>query len=299
MAHNHKIETANRRIRAVTNLSIGANIVLSVLKVVVGLLGGSMALIADGIHSVSDMATDVAVLAGVHFGSKAPDPEHPYGHGRLETFATGFIGTVLMVSGGAMIRHAAVDIARAHVPKLGISVLIAAVTSVIAKELIYRITKKVAVESHSTALYANAWHHRSDALSSVAVLAGFLSLKFGFVYGDQIAAVAVGLMIILVGVRITSDCITELTEAAVDTDTIDQITRIINTETRIHNWHKLRTRTIGREVFLDLHILVDPDLSITSAHEIAENFETALHNQIPRPVNITVHIEPDVPELRK
>ena len=297
--HNHKIENANKDIRFVTNLGIAANFVLSVVKVGVGLLAGSMALVADGIHSISDMTTDIAVLLGIYFGSKQPDDRHPYGHGRIETFAAGFIGAVLIVVGAAMIYRAAVDVAAGKYASPGFVVLFVALFSVVVKEFLYRITKKIAIKSHSSALYANAWHHRSDAFSSIAVVAGFVSLKFGFKYGDQMAAAAVGLMVILVAVRIITDCLHELTESAVDSDTIEHIKNIINADSSIRHWHKLRTRTVGREVFLDLHILVDPDLSIAAAHQIAENLENTLDEQIARPVNITVHIEPDIPALRK
>ncbi len=262
-------------------------------------MSGSIALMADGIHSLSDMTTDGAVLLGHYFGSKEPDEEHPYGHGRAETFTAVLIALLLVVVGSAMIYYAAIDIAKSNVAEPGIAILIVASVSVVAKELLYRLTKRVAIRTHSTALYANAWHQRSDALSSVAVVIGFVSLKFGFDYGDQIAAVAVGLMIILVGVRIIGYCLRELTESAIDRDTIEHIKDIINSDSSIRQWHKLRTRTVGREVFLDLHILVDPDLDIAAAHEISESLETALDEQISRPVNITVHIEPDTPELRK
>ncbi len=297
--HKQKIELVNKKIRFVTNLSIAGNIVLSAVKVGVGLFAGSMALVADGIHSLSDMVTDIAVLVGVYFGSKQPDESHPYGHGRIETFAAAFIGTALGGGGAAMIYCAAVAIAAGKYRSLGFIVLFVALISIVVKELLYIITRRVAVQSHSPSLYANAGHHRSDALSSVAVVIGFVSLRLGFKYGDQMAAVGVGLMVVLVGARIMGDCLRELAEAAVDADTIERIKQIINTEPSVHQWHKLRTRTVGREVFLDLHILVDPDLSIATAHEIAEGLESALHEQIARPVNITVHIEPDIAALRK
>ncbi len=299
MKPENKIETSNARIRAVTNLGIAVNIILAVIKVAVGFLAGSIALITDGIHSISDMATDFAVLFGIHYGSKQPDSKHPYGHGRVETFSAAFISLVLIIVGAGMIFYAGSDIAKGHVASPNIAVLIVAVISIVSKEFIYKITKSVAIKSHSPVLYANAWHHRSDALSSIAVAIGFISLKFGFEYGDQIAAVAVGIMIILVGARVISDCLNEIFERAVDSDTIEQIKQIIASKQQIRQWHRLRTRTVGREIFLDLHILVDPDLTITDAHEIAEALETALHEQITRPVNITVHIEPDKPELRK
>ncbi|MHC4791662.1 MAG: cation diffusion facilitator family transporter [Planctomycetota bacterium] len=296
---NHKIESGNKQIRFVTNLGIVGNIVLSAVKVGVGFFAGSMALVADGIHSLSDMATDIAVLLGVYFGSKQPDERHQYGHGRIETFSAGFIGIALIGVGGVMIERAAADIAAGGYVRPGFIVLFVAIFSIVVKELLYGATKRVAVKTHSSALYANAWHHRSDSLSSVAVVIGFVSLQFGFKYGDQLAAVAVGLMIVLVGIRIIRDCLSELTESAIDPDTIEHIKHIINSNSSIHQWHKLRTRTVGREVFLDLHILVDPHLDVAAAHEIADSLETALHLQISRPVNITVHVEPDVPALRK
>jgi cation diffusion facilitator family transporter len=296
---NNKIEIANKQITRITNLGIVGNIFLAGVKVVVGQLSGSSALVADGIHSLSDMATDLVVLLGVHFGSKGPDERHPYGHGRIETFATGLIGIVLLLVGGAMVYRGAIDITLGKTVKPHFVVLAVAVASIVIKEVLYRATKKVAVKTHSPALYANAWHHRSDALSSVAVVAGFFGLKFGFVYGDQMATAAVGLMIILVAVRVMGDCLREFTEGAIDPQTLEHIKRIVDSDVQIRQWHKLRTRNVGREVFLDLHILVDPQLSIAAAHEISESLEKTIHEQIIRPVNIMVHIEPDVPELRK
>jgi len=298
MVHHH-IQEDNRQIRFVTNLGIAGNIILAVAKVVFGLLGGSAALVADGVHSISDMATDIALLLGVYFGSKKPDETHPYGHGRIETLATVFIGGVLAVVGAGMIYQAASDIAEGTASMPGIIILWVAIASVIVKEIMYRITKKVAVQTHSPALYANAWHHRSDALSSIAVIIGFISIELGFIFGDELAAVAVGLMVLLVAVHIIIECIRELIESAVDTKTIGRIKQIVNSNDQIRGWHKLRTRMVGREVFLDLHILVEPSLNINEAHKISEHLENALQEQITRPVNIIVHIEPDVPALRK
>ncbi|MBC8469232.1 MAG: cation transporter [Planctomycetes bacterium] len=296
---NNKQIIAGRQIKSVTYLGIVINVALTVVKVVIGLLSGSLALLADGIHSLSDIATDAVVLLGLRLSSKEPDQSHPYGHGRAETFSAGLVALVLIVVGGAMIYYATMAIARDEMTTPRIGVLIAAMFSIAAKEWLYRVTQKVAIRSNSPALYANAWHHRSDAFSSIAVVIGFISLKFGFGHGDQTAAVAVGLMIIFVGVRVIGDCMRELAESAIDTDTIEHIKKIINSDSSIRHWHKLRTRTVGREVFLDLHILVDPKLNIAAAHEIAERLENALDKEISRPVNITVHIEPDTPELRK
>jgi len=289
----------DRQIKSITYIGMATNILLSVIKVAIGLFAASLALVADGIHSLSDVATDVAVLLGLRLGSKEPDQSHPYGHGRAETFSAGLVALILIVVGGGMVYYATLAIARDEMTAPRFGVLVAAVISIAAKEWLYKATQKVAIQSHSPALYANAWHHRSDALSSVAVVAGYISLKFGFGHGDQVAAIAVGLMIVWVGVRVIGDALRELAEAAVDPDTIEHIKNIINSDASIRQWHKLRTRTVGREVFLDLHILVDPELKITAAHEIAERLEKTLDEQITRPINITVHIEPDMPELRK
>ena len=296
---NNKQTIANRQIKSVTYLGMVVNIALSVIKIAIGLSAASLALIADGVHSFSDIATDVAVLLGLRFGSREPDQSHPYGHGRAETFSGGLVALILIVVGGTMIYYATLAIARDETTVPRFAILIAAAISIAAKEWLYRVTQKAAIKSHSPALYANAWHHRSDALSSVAVVIGFISLQFGFGHGDQVAAIAVGMMIIWVGVRIIGDTFRELYESAVDPETIEHIKEIIDSDSSVRQWHKLRTRMVGREVFLDLHILVDPDLKITDAHEISESLEETLDEEITRPINITVHIEPDIPELRK
>jgi cation diffusion facilitator family transporter len=297
--NDRKRETANKQIRSITYIGIVTNLALSVVKLLIGFFAGSLALIADGIHSLSDIATDVVVLFGLWLGSREADRSHPYGHGRAETFSGGLIAVILVLVGGAMIYYATIAIAKDKTNVPHVAVLIAAVVSIVSKEWLYRITRRAAVESHSPSLYANAWHHRSDALSSIAVVIGFVSLLFGFGHGDQAAAIAVGVMIIWVGVKIISDALKELTEGAVDQDTFEQVKQIINANPAIRQWHQLRTRVVGREVFLDVHILVDPNLNVAAAHQISESLETTLDEQLARPVNITIHIEPDIPAFRR
>jgi cation diffusion facilitator family transporter len=294
-----KQETSRRQIRNVTYLAIAIDIGLCAVKVMVGFIGNSMALISDGIHSLSDMVTDLMILVGVRLGSKEPDQKHPYGHGRLETLATGVIAIALLVVGVGTIYYAVIDIAKGHIKHPRLPVLIVAMLAIIAKESLSRATRRVAIKTHSAALYANAWEQRSDAFSSLAVIIGYILMRFGFSYGDQTAAVVIGTMITLVGLKIIGGCIDELTESAVDSKTMEHIKSVINANSRIHQWHDLRTRLVGREVFLDLHILVDPNLNITEAHKIADSLEKALHEQLTRPVNITVHIEPDIPRMRR
>lgn len=299
---SEKIENSNRRIIQVTKIGVAGNVFLSVLKIIVGYTAGSMALVADGFHSVSDLATDMAVILGVYFGSKSPDPEHPYGHGRLETFSTAFVALVLVFVGGATIRNAAIDIASIPYTEqkpYGMAVLWAAAASVVIKEAMFWLNRNVAKKYHSAALFANAWHHRSDAISSVAVIIGFVAVKMGYNYGDQVAAIAVGLLIIIAGVRIIGGCLHEFAEQSVDGMTVEKIRHIIDGHEDVRSYHRLRTRTLGREVFMDLHILVDPELSITEAHKISSSLEESIDKQMQRPVNIVVHVEPDLPEMLK
>jgi len=298
------VEAANTQIRRVTIKGMFINITLMVFKLIAGYLVGSLSLIADGVHSLSDFATDIALLVGVYFGSKKPDDKHPFGHGRLETFAGAFVAAALIFVGAWLIYEGAKGIAEMHNTgneKIQISSMVIwiALLSVGLKEYLYQITRIVAKRTHSSATYANAWHHRSDAFSSVAVLIGAVAVKFGYPHGDQLGAIAVGLMIVMVGIKIVGDCICEFAEGAVDATTLEQIQTVINAHQGIRQWHQLRTRSVGREVFLDVHILVDPLLNITQAHEIAESLEAELMEQLTRPVNVMVHVEPDLPELRR
>jgi cation diffusion facilitator family transporter len=297
--NNDKQKIASRQLRLVTYLSIAANVFLITGKFIVGLITGSLSILADAIHSVSDMLTDIAVLLGLYFGSKKPDSEHPYGHGKLETLAAIAIALGLLGVGLGMIYYAALDIAKDHVTRPRNLVLIAAVGAIAVKEVVYRVTKAVAIKHHCPAALANAWHDRADALSSVAVIVGVVAQKFGFDHGDQVAAIGIGVMVAIVATKLMGDCLGELIERAVDQATVEQIKDIIKANGQIRQYHRLRTRTIGRQVFLDVHILVDPHLHIAAAHKIADSLENALTEQITRPVNITVHIEPDIPALRK
>jgi cation diffusion facilitator family transporter len=296
--HQHQRQSDNSQIRRITNVGIGFNVLLAIFKFSVGYLAGSIALIADGVHSLSDLTTDIALLVGVYFGSKRPDPKHPWGHGRIETFAAGFIAVALVIGGVLTMYAAGVGIYHRHTVKPSYAVLAVALASVISKEWLYWATRKIAIRTNSSATYANAWHHRSDAFSSVAVVIGFIALKMGFPYGDHAAAIVVGLMIVFVGARVFGDCVAEFAEAAADVAIVAQIENIIKADLKIHDWHNLRTRIVGREIFLDVHILVDPKLTISEAHDVSESLENAVRAQISQPVNIIVHMEPDISRLR-
>lgn len=302
---NSNLSADNPQIRRITLWGLWMNLFLALLKAVVGLWAGSIGLAADAVHSLSDLLTDLAVLVGVHWGTKEPDSSHPFGHGRLETFSTALIALILGVVGGGMIYKAAVEIARMSASSVSHSsmplvVLWVAALSIIVKEWLYQITRRTAIRCRSTALYANAWHHRSDAFSSIAVLIGAACVRFfSYPYGDHLAAIVVGLLIIVVAARIFSDCLNEFSEQAADQQTLQQIETILSEQPNIAQWHQLRTRRVGREIFLDVHILVAPQLTITEAHAISHDLETSLHNRLSRPVNVIVHVEPNLPELRR
>ena len=240
MPRQTKITNSNRTIKRITLTGVVINIALGIVKVIVGLLVHSIALVADGIHSISDLLSDIAVLLGLHFGSKQADKNHPYGHGRMETLTAFLISVGLIALGGYMIYYAAMDITAGNISKPSIAVIVICTLSVILKELLYIITKKVAVKLDSSMLYANAWHHRADALSSLAVIGGVIAAYMGFEYGDQLAAVAVGMMIIVAGAGIIGKCLREVSETSVDDALIETIKELINTNDGVVEWHKLR-----------------------------------------------------------
>jgi cation diffusion facilitator family transporter len=284
---------AFEQIIKVTWLGIIINVTLVIAKIITGLVVSSMAMVADGFHSLSDLVTDFAIILGVKISKKEPDEDHPYGHGWAENFITFLTAVPLAAAGGYMVLKAVHSIADHKITKIGFPVLTVAIIAIILKEYSFVVTKKVAIKLSSSMLYANAWDHRSDALSSLAVAIGAISSMFGLAYADQIATIIVGLMIVFVAIKILKDSIGQFTARSVDEKTNQQIKQIISSQPRIRNWHKLRTRTVGRELFMDLHILVDPTLNITQAHEIAEILENELHHQISQPVNIVIHIEPN------
>ena len=293
MSKQQKNNEAFEQILKVTWLGIFINVALVIFKIITGIVVSSMAMIADGFHSLGDLLTDFAIILGVRISKKEPDEDHPYGHGWAENFITVLTAFPLAGAGAFMVYKAIMSIVEHKITKIGYPVLTVAIMAIILKEYSYVITKRVAIRLSSSMLYANAWDHRSDALSSLAVAIGAVSSMFGLAYADQIVTIIVGVMIIWVGAKILGESIGQFTARAVDGKTSQQIKQIISSQPQIRNWHKLRTRTVGRELFMDFHILVEPTLSIREAHAIAESLEDKLHQQIPQPVNIVIHIEPN------
>jgi cation diffusion facilitator family transporter len=281
-----------RKIRSITLWGLLVNIFLIAIKVFSGVLVKSSALLADGFHSFSDLVTDFVVLAGVRISNRPPDKAHPYGHKRFETLAAQVVGLILLVAGFVFIWNASSAIFRGEKNYPGAIVLVVACISVFAKEIIFYLTRTLSREVHSTALYANAWHHRSDSLSSGAVLIGGVASLLGWGYADHVAAIIVGLMVIGVAGKILYEGLIEITEHSADERSIQKINKILTEETEVLDWHALRTRKVGGELFIDLHLLVDPEITVRESHVICERVEEEIEKDLKKPVNVLIHIEP-------
>lgn len=292
----NRSETQNK-ITQITLRGMLINLLLMLIKLIIGILIRSMALIADGIHSLSDLGTDFVVLIGANIARRPADESHPYGHGKVETLATQVIALALFAV-GVGIAWSSGNALFARKPNYpGFWVIVIAAISVALKELLFHWTRNVAGITQSSALYANAWHHRSDALSSIAVLIGGIAGLLGFGYGDQIAGLLVAFMVMAVGGKIFYQNLKELLEHSADQESIEKIRSILDQLDEVYHWHKLRTRKIGSELFLDVHILVEPTISVLESHRITERIEKAIRQECTRPVNVLVHVEPHIDEM--
>lgn len=292
-------EERQKKIRSITLWGAFLNILLFALKLISGILIKSSALVADSVHSLSDLATDFVVLAGTRFSDRPPDKSHPYGHRKFETLASQLIAVILFAIGIGIIWSAGTSIYSRSQNYPGYVVLIIAVISVASKEIIFFVTRKISRITRSVVLYANAWHHRSDSLSSVAVLIGGVASLFGWGYADHVATVVVGFMIMGVAGKILYEGLIELSEHAADKESVQKIEGVLAGEKSISGWHALRTRKLGMELFIDCHILVDPSLSVLESHEITRKIEEVIEKELSQPVNILIHTEPNIKEMRK
>ncbi len=282
-----------RDVRRVTLWGAVVNVLLAVLKIVGGKLSGSIALVADGVHSLSDLLTDLVVIVGVSLGERPPDRSHPYGHGRFETLAS-IIVALSLVGVGIYLAWEAASSMLVHHDEAGpgLVMIVLALVSIAAKEAIYQVTKRVARRTGSPAVLANAWHHRSDALSSVAVLLGGAAGLLGFPHGDHVAGIVVGIMVVIAGGKIAVDEVCEILEQGADEAILERIHAVLDRHPEVRSWHKLRTRKLGREVHADVHVMVEPDLSVRQGHAIADELEAELRRSARDPINISIHVEP-------
>lgn len=281
-------------INRVTWIGLVINLALTGLKAVFGIIGGSQALVADAVHSLSDMVTDVAVVAGAPFWTAPADEDHPYGHGRIETMVTVFIGAALAVVGVMLAVQAVSTIASADSRTPGWTPFCVAVMSIVSKEWLYRWTVKAGRRIRSSAVIANAWHHRSDAMSSipVAVAVAGVHIRPDWQYLDHIGAIIVSIMILQAALSIVWPALRQLTDAGAS-EKVQTALRAVAVQTPgVRAIHALRTRQLGPGLYVDLHVLVDPELTVRDGHDIAREVRKQLMRQGDDVVDVLVHVEP-------
>ena len=292
-------ESRYRDTRRVTLIGSAVDLSLGIAKIIGGFFGHSQALIADGFHSLSDLATDVLVLFAAKHANVEADEDHPYGHERIETAATVGLGILLGLIGIGI----AVDAIRKLLSPEELAVpaawgLAIAVVSVAAKEWIYRYTMRYARKLKSNLLRANAWHSRSDALSSIIVVIGVGGAQFGFEYLDAIAALLVAAMIAKIGYDLSWSSLRELVDTGLDPGELEDIRSTIMSVGGVRDLHELRTRRMGGKALVDVHIILeDPTLSVSEGHHISENVRSRLIRRIDDVEDVMVHIDPEDDEL--
>ena len=288
-----------KEIVRVTLWGSACNVLLTVFKFVAGFLSGSAAMLADAVHSLSDFLTDIVVLVFVRISGKPQDESHDYGHGKFETLATLFIGLALLAAAIGIIFSGARQIARCisgetlNVP--GAIALWAALVSIAVKEILYQYTARRGRKLESQALVANAWHHRSDALSSIAAAIGIgCAILFGEKWAvlDPVASIIVGAMLVKVSVELFKTSIQELTDSSLSRELEDEIHSIICSCPGVIEPHNLRTRRIGRETAIEVHVRMDGDMPLNDAHDKVSDIERRLRERFGAGTFVTIHMEP-------
>jgi len=291
---NTSIEQQTAETRQVTLVGLVINLILTVIKIIAGIYGNSQSVVADGIHSLSDSATDIAVLVGLKYWNEPPDLCHPYGHRRIETMVTVVIGLAL-ASAGIFLGSEAVEKFRSGGYVVPAAVTLAvAVISVVVKELLFRWTYRVGEKLKSSALKANAWHHRSDSFSSIAVALaiGMALIDPKWAILDPVAALAVGVFIIQAAWKITTPALRELADAGATAEDLKNIEKLVLEVDGVVSVHALRSRFHGAGLQVDLHIQIDGGLSVKEGHVISGKAKRRLLEDGPDIVDVLVHIEP-------
>jgi cation diffusion facilitator family transporter len=287
----------NSRYRAVRKVTVVGSVVdlsLGVVKIVVGWLAHSQALVADGIHSFSDLATDFIVLYAAKHSHREADETHPYGHGRIETLTTVGLGIALL---GIAFGIGYDAVRRMNDTGLllhpGALALVVAFVSVIAKEVIYQYTRRAALTLRSNMLMANAWHSRSDAISSIVVVIGVGGAMMGYPYLDAVAAIAVAVMIAKIGFELIRASSKELIDTALEPEVVENIRNKIMDVDGVRALHMLRSRRSGGDALVDLHVQVDPRISVSEGHQIGDTVRRRLLEGFDEVTDVTVHIDPE------
>jgi cation diffusion facilitator family transporter len=287
-------DTRYREAARVTIAGAILDFLLGTAKLFVGYFAYSQALIADGIHSLSDLATDGIVLYAARKSQHGPDADHPYGHGRFETIATVGLAVALVLVAGGIAYNAVNRLFDTELlPHPGASALLVAMLSIAGKEWIYHYTMRVARRQRSDMLRANAWHSRTDAFSSVIVVIGVGGTMAGYPYLDALAAIGVALIIAHVGWNLGWKALKELADTAVDQQQVEKLRDCIMTVSGVSGLHLLRTRHTGGQVLVDVHVITDPVISISEGHYISEMVRLRLLEEFEDVTDVTVHIDPE------
>lgn len=288
-----------RKIYRVTLMGSIVNVILLVFKFIAGILGGSAAMIADAVHSLSDFLTDIVVIAFVRISSKPEDEDHDYGHGKYETLATSIIGLALLMVGLYIFYNGARQIwdvmHGAEIEQPGLVALIAAIVSILLKEWTYRFTVSVGKKVESQAVIANAWHHRSDALSSIGTaigIGGAILLGKGWAVLDPIAALVVSVFIVKTALGLLSTSSGELLEKSLPKEVEKKIVDIVESEPEVSEVHHLCTRRIGNNIAIEMHIRMPGEISLKDSHTRASNIERKLRQHFGEHTHINLHVEP-------
>ncbi len=279
--------------RRVTLVGAVVDILLGIGKILTGVFANSQALIADGIHSLSDLGTDMIVILAARHASREADEDHPYGHGRIETAMTVGLGIVLILVAAGIGYQAVHDLLNRQYSHPTIAALYVAGFSIVAKEIIYHYTIYYARRIRSKMMEANAWHSRTDAISSLIVVIGIVGVMMGLEYLDSIAAIVVAAIIFKIGYTLSMKSVRELVDTGLDQDTVGRIRETILSVDGVEDLHYLRTRTMGSEALVDVHIQVGEELSVSEGHQISENVRYRLIQTIEEIGDVMVHIDPE------
>jgi cation diffusion facilitator family transporter len=292
ISRSDQADTSARSTKGVIILSTFLDLILGCLKIAVGWIANSHALIADGIHSFSDLFTDVMVWVFNHIGRQAPDEEHPYGHARFETFGTVVLGAVLLGVAGALI-YDSIDrlLNLDEIAMPAWPALVAAAISFFVKEWLYQITRRAGTKANSPLLIANAWHHRSDSLSSVIVFVGVAGALLGAPWLEMVAAIGVALMIAHIGWKLGSKSVEELVDTALSSEDMEQFKAAMVDVEGVAGIHSMRTRKMGNDVLIDIHIQVDSGISVSEGHHIGEWVTHELISKFPVISDVVFHID--------
>ena len=284
-----------RQVRRVTLVGSAVDLTLGVIKIAGGWLSHSQALIADGVHSLSDLATDVLVLYAAKHAHAEADEDHPYGHARIETAATVGLGVALIFVSIGIVYDSVSKLLHADTLVVPESWAIGlAAISVVSKEAVYHYSMRYARSLNSDLLRANAWHSRSDAISSVVVIIGIGGALLGYTYLDAVAALLVAIMIGKIGFDVAKSSVSELIDTGLDSDQLDDLRDTIQSVDGVENLHLLRTRRMAGQVLVDVHlILSDPRVSVSEGHQISETVRSVLMRRAENIADVTVHIDPE------